>query len=264
MVKIDRIIEDRIFKKSTPPFKVFEKRLTEALTLERQVMILKLGKRSHEYAKRQFIVFLISCFESYLQDMFALMIDKKIIKLDDILKMKKFKDMKFKLADIERIKNEKIKISEIITNEFNFQNFNEIMQLCSLIDFESHFDKLKSQFEKGDVGFTKKESEKAIEELYKHIAKSKSPDWNKPRFFRNFFKMVVRNLYRAPIHDLKKMYGTIILGLSIRHKIVHQASDFKLPHKVFHLGLFLSIMHFCAIIQEIYNIKSKKVHPSNN
>ncbi|MFH1053137.1 MAG: hypothetical protein V1740_01855 [Candidatus Woesearchaeota archaeon] len=231
--------------------------MTEALTLERQVMILKLGKRSHEHAKRQFIVFLISCFESYLQDMTKIMIDKEIIRMEKIMELKKIRNINLNLTDLNKIEKEKIKVSEIITNEFNFQNPKEIQTLCDLLDFERHFAKLKNQFEKGDVGFTKKESEESIKDLYLYMLNSKTSDWNKPKFAHKFFRLVIRNLYRAPIHDLKKMFGTIELGIKIRHKIVHQGSDFKMPHNVFHLGLFLSIMHFCTIMQEIYNLESK-------
>lgn len=260
MDRIDRILENRIFKNSSPPFKVLEKRLTEALELERKILIFKFSKRLHEQAKRQFIVFLISCFESYLEEMFKLMIDKNQISIEKLLELRKLKYLKFNLEELKTIDENKIKLSEIISNEINFQNFVEIMALCSIIDFNKYFDLLKKHFENGNVGFTKKESTDAIISLAKYRKSTEDP-WKNSKFSKDFFRMVVRNLYRAPIHEKKKMLGTIELGIQIRHKIVHKAANFKLPHKVFHLALFLSIMHFCAIIQEIYNIKLGIVSP---
>lgn len=275
MKRISRIFEDRIFGNKSLPFKVLEKRLVEALELERKIMILELGKRSHELAKKQFIVFIISCFESFMKDMFKLMIDKGVIPIEKLLEIEKLRKLKFNLEELVIIKKEKIKISEIVSNEINFQNFNEILKILSLIEFDKYYKLLSPKFINGDAGFTKEDSEKAILNLYKTINKkiSNNPELIKYMdsksardFFKSsksakiFFTAIVRNLYRAPsLEDKDKILGTIKLGIQIRHVIVHKATDIKLPHKVFHLALFLSILRLAAVIQEIYNIKTKKV-----
>ena len=171
MKHIHRVFEDRIFKNKSPPFRVLEKRLVEALELERKIMIFELGKRSHDLAKKQFIVFMISCFESYMKEMFKLMIDKEIIPLEKLLEIPKLKHLKFNLEELIIIKKEKIKISEIVANEINFQNFNKILTILELIEFDKYYKQLSDKFVNGNAGFTREESDKAILDLHKSIAR---------------------------------------------------------------------------------------------
>lgn len=258
MDKLDKIINDRIFNYRSTPFKILEKRITEAFILERKIVISKYSKTLKNQSEKQFIVFMISCLESYLQDMFKLMIDKEIITLNQIMQIRKIKELKFNLSDLNKIQANRIKFSEIVINELNFQNFNEILFLCSLIDFEKYSGIILKDIKERDFGFTKKESEESMIDFVK-LNPKKSFENNK--FAKAFFKFVVRNMYRGLKVDKKRMLGTIRFAIEIRHKIVHKAADIKIDGW-FSIGLMLSIIQFASVIQEVYNIKIGKVSPS--
>jgi len=259
MDKIDRVTENIFFRNRSLPFRTLEKRLIDSLELEKQVYTSNFSKRLKKQAKNQFIVFMVSCFESYLHDIFQLMVEKEIITINQLMTIPKLKNLKLGLPELDKISNLKIKTSEIITNELNFQNFNQIMELCSLIEFDKHFDLISKTFISGNAGFTKEESKKSMEDLFKICAKKKDLNLENKIVSAKFFKMIVRNLYRMTAPNKKAMLGTIKTAILFRHKIVHKVADIKLPYAQFHVGILIAIMEFCAVLQEIYNIKTKKV-----
>ena len=56
--------------------------------------------------------------------------------------------------------------------------------------------------------------------------------------------------------DEMKVIGTIKYGIELRNKTVHKATKIKMPHEFFQIGLFLAVLQFAAVIQEIYNRKT--------
>jgi len=269
MNKFNRILDDRIFSAKSKPFQLLEIRITEALILERRIAVSNFSKSNKNQSDKQFIVFLVSCFESYLKDMFMLMIDGELIPIEDLIKkFEKLKNLKLALLDLEKTKKEKIKISEIIVNELNFQNFNEILNLCSIIDFDKYYPQLIKKIHYGDVGFTKKESDEAMLNLKK--TEFKKLEWLKKQYEEKgnplddeeiaqaFFKSIIRIMYRGAKTKKQELCKRIKMGIELRHKIVHRAADIKVP-SVVAINYMLDIILFCAIIQEIYNIRSKRI-----
>jgi hypothetical protein len=61
--------------------------------------------------------------------MFKKSLDEGIIKFEELKKLEKIKSLKFDMEDINEIKNNKIKFSEIAAEEMNFQNFKDICWL---------------------------------------------------------------------------------------------------------------------------------------
>ena len=268
MNKFKRILGDRKFSTKSKPFDLLEKRVTEAFILERRVAMSNFSQSNKNQSDKQFIVYLVSCFESYLRDIFKLMIDQQLIPITEFMKFERLKNLKLNLLDIEKAKKEKITISEIIVNELSFQNFNEILKLCFIIDFDKYYPKLIKKIHYGNVGFTKKESDEAmlnlkkmeinkIEWLKKQYENKDNP-FDDEEIAQSFFKSIVRIMYRGEKPKKEELCKRIKMAIKLRHKIVHRAVDIKI-HPVVAINFLLDIILFSAIIQEIYNIKSGKL-----
>ena len=152
--------------------------------------------------------------------MFRLMIEENVIPIDKkLLKIKRLKDIKLNLQDMDKIKKENISISEIIVNELNFQNLTQIKQLCSIIEFDKHFDSITNNIKEDNFGFTKEESDKAtlesmkrnteeLEWLKKQKEESKNP-FDDAEITKTFFKSIIRNLYRYLEPNKEKSFSNL-------------------------------------------------------
>lgn len=270
MSKLDKIVEDRKYRRKIKPFKTFERKILEAFILNRKIVVLKINfnKSDRNQANKQFIILIVSCLESFLEEIFKIMIDEKIIPIDDLLKIKKLQNIKFNLQDIDRIQKDKISLSEIIDDELNFQNFLQIKELCTLINFDKHYDDIIKNIKDGDVGFTKEESglvklDSMTEEEKLNWIKKQHEKTRRRLDAKGQLRMIVRTLYRFFDVDKKELFRIIQLGLETRHKIIHKAADIKIEES-FAIGFMSAVIQFCAIIQEIYNIKSKSEYVKKN
>ena len=261
MSKLNQVLDNRLFMNKSKPFIVFENKLIEAHELERRVQESKFSKKNKNQAKNQFIVFLVSCLESYLQDMCRLMIDKKLITLDKLLKIKKLKGLKYGLLDINTIQNEKISISEIVSNEMNFQNMKDIRTFCSLIDFDKHFVTITKDFKIKSLALPKEKAEESLHDFINTFIKQKNKSLENIKISHSLAKLTVRYMYQKMDFNKTKIFNTIDLNIQLRHKIVHKAAVLSIPNWQ-PLALMLGTVQFCAVIQEIYNIKSGKVKSS--
>src|SRR3989344_8601906 len=87
-MRIERILENRIFSRKKDPYKNFEKKVVDSLYLERKIMMMKFRKREQYQSRIQLIVFLVSCLEYFLEEIFKKSIDEGIIPIEK-LKMQK-------------------------------------------------------------------------------------------------------------------------------------------------------------------------------
>ena len=124
MVNVNRLIENREYS-NTNFYKIFKKKVTLAFELERRVEENKFSKESIMQSRRQYIVYLVSCLESYLEELFKRYVDSNLVNFEKLSKMERLKQLKFNASDLLKFKKENIKTSEIIIEYLNFQNFHE-------------------------------------------------------------------------------------------------------------------------------------------
>ena len=216
MVNINRILENRNFSKRGNLLGVFEKRISDAWSLERESFKRKFSKKNQYQSRIQYIVFLVSCLEFFLEEIFKKAIDKKIISLEELHQFKKF-NTKVNLKDLERINENKIKLSEILAEKMNFQNAKDIRILLKCLDLDDNY-KLIPKKDKGFnlIGINEGDSKKAIGK----------------KLEKNFLKWIVGRMgeISKKDEDFLKMFGTVQKMILIRHKIIHKAQVIKIKN----------------------------------
>ena len=88
MERLKKIAQLKKLKNKSKPLKVFEERMKEAMALEVAVLSNKLGEKMINEAKNQMIIVMVSCYEAYLRDTLALIIDKELVPLDKLFKIR--------------------------------------------------------------------------------------------------------------------------------------------------------------------------------
>ncbi|GAH51472.1 unnamed protein product [marine sediment metagenome] len=147
-----------------------------------------------------------------------------------MFKIKQLKDLKFNLKEVEFIRKKGIKISEIVSNYINFQNFNQMRQAFSIIDIDREFSrKIRSKsniMPPPEMRIKKSFSKKKIDEVVSEWA-------------NEFFKQFAKN---KKTFNLKQLYSSLNFLLQIRHLIVHENIKFKISQD--------EILHFTSAIYE--------------
>ncbi|GAI38797.1 unnamed protein product, partial [marine sediment metagenome] len=138
-------------------------------------------------------------------------------------------------------------------NELNFQNFDQILQICSLIDFEKCSNKISNEIkEKGD-----KTIKEAVSEMAKQIAK-KGLDIKKAETQLPVAQLVVKSFFSPIVNiDKKNMFVTINYVINLRHKIVHNNINVKISNAYLSVMGF-EIAQFVVLIEKILESKYKK------
>jgi|SRR3989338_2068432 len=234
MQKLTKIIKLRNLKERTEPLKVFEDRMRDAIALEGAILAKKLNEKLINEAKNQMIVVMVSCYEAYLRDIFKIIIDEELVPLDRLFKIKQLRDIKFTLKEVEFIRKNGIKISEIVCNYINFQNFDQMKQVFSIIEIDKEFSrKIKSKsniMPPPKMEIKKSFSKEDIEEV--------ASEWA-----NEFFKQFAKN---KKTFNLKQLYSSLNFLLRVRHLIVHENIKFKIDQD--------EILHFTSAIYEFVTI----------
>ena len=89
MKKISKIVSGRIWYHTSKPLKVFEVRLKDMMRLQVSTISSNIAKASKNEAKKQYLVMLVTCYETYLREIFKLIIDKKLVSVSELMKVKK-------------------------------------------------------------------------------------------------------------------------------------------------------------------------------
>jgi len=141
MKRLRKIISDREWAHKSPPFKVFENRLKDMMDLEILTISSKISKSAKNEAKKQYLIMLVTCYETYLRETFKEIIKEKLVPFSKIAKLKKLKDVQFTLEELEVIKNQRIEFPELVCEYINFQNFKEMKEAFSIIGFDKKITK---------------------------------------------------------------------------------------------------------------------------
>ncbi len=216
MVRIKRILEKRVIPKRGDLLKIFEKKISDAWELERECFMRKFSKKNQYQSRIQYIVFLVSCLEFFLEEIFKKAIDKKAITLKELKQFKKLKTSKFDLNDLEIINRNKIKLSEILAEEMNFQNDKDILVLLRCLNLDDNYKSIPKKSGGFDLIAKKGDSKEIIERKMK----------------KNIVRYIVERMGKISEkdEDFLKMFGTIRRMIFFRHKIVHQAQVVKIEN----------------------------------
>jgi len=248
-MKINRILENRSFSPKGDPYKLFERRFIDAFFLEREIKNMKIGKREKYQSRIQFVVFLVSCLESFLEEIFRRSFEKGFFKLKDLKNEKEIKGIKANLDEISEINKHKIKLSEILAEEMNFQNINDIISLCELLKVSKNYKKIslrrrEIEFSKLDV--LKNPSKKMSKENEKKLTKFVMDEVGRGSALPKNDKAFIRIVY-----VLKKM-------ILLRNKIVHKNMIIKMKSWETLVYAVVSLQ-IAYLISESYKIELKKV-----
>ena len=213
MDKLKKIIDKREWYHTSKPLNVFENRLKDMMNLQVSTISSNIPESSKNEAKKQYLVMLVTCYETYAREIFKIIIDDNLVPISKLMKIKKIKDAKFTIEDIEFIKNKDIKLSELISEYINFQNFEELISAFSLININKNVEeKLKSKDDLMPLPDSKL------------LKKSKSGGDVINEFFKQFVK-------HKKLFDKRKLYSQINLLLRARHKIIHNNIDIKIEQE---------------------------------
>jgi hypothetical protein len=245
-MRIERILESRTLEKKNNLYKDFRNKIINSFYLERKIMMMRFGKTEQYQSRMQHIVFLVSCLESFLEELFKQAFENKLITLDKIYSEGIIKKYKIELKEIGIINKNKIKISEILADEISFQNIKNIFFLGDAVKIVQHFNTLsppKEKFSLPKIDFKPLNSRKVIlpkkeKLLTKHILDNFGLNHMLPKTEDSFISMI----------------SQIRLMIQLRHKIVHKAKLVKI-NEWESLTYTLAVSQFAFFIYESYKIE---------
>jgi len=253
-MKVNRILENRKFSSKGDLYKNFEKKIVDALYLERKIMMMKFGKREQYQSRIQLIVFLVSCLEYFLEEVFKKSLENGLISIDKLKKEKNLSFVKANIKDLDEITKNKIKISEILAEEMNFQNIKDIILLGDSLNIVKYYKKINEKRKKEKLPELKKE----LSTLRKKLS---------PKIEKEMTKFILRDFgIRATLPNneekLARMIYLIKRMIFLRHKIVHKAHTQKIDEWE-SLAYTLATVQLAFFINECYkielnNLKKKK------
>ena len=129
------------------------------------------------------------------------------------MKLKKLKEVKFTIEEIEFIRNKDIKLSELVCEYINFQNFGNMMNAFSIIDLDK---KIEEKIRQKDDIMPLPDS--------KLLKKSKEGAEIVNEFFKQF-------AIHKKMFNKSQLYKQINLLLQARHKIIHNNIDIAITQE---------------------------------
>lgn len=230
MKRFSKILKKRSLKECTKPLDVFENRMKDAMALEGAILTKKLSEKLINEAKNQMIIVMVSCYEAYVRDVFQIIVDEELVPLDRLFKIKQLRNLKFSLKEVEFIRKKGIKISEIICDYINFQNFSQMKQAYSIIEIDKRFNiKMKNKSNIMPPPEMRIKGAYSKEEIEERVS-----EWS-----NEFFKQFVKN---KKTFNLKQLDSSLKFLLQVRHLIVHENIKFKIDQD--------EILHFTSAIYE--------------
>ncbi len=247
MKRLKKIISNREWAHKSSPFEVFENRLKDIIDLEVLTISSKISDSAKNEAKKQYLIMLVTCYETYLRETFKEIIEEKLIPFSKIAKLKKLKDIQFTLEELDFIKNQKIEFPELVCEYINFQNFREMKEAFSIVGFDK---KIAKKIE---------EKDNIMPPPKGRILKEKTGAGVVNEFYKDFAA-------HKKIFNKAGLYSQINLLLEARHKIVHQNIDIKIFQEdvmVMTAAIHEFIFLLDKVIEEIRMKKSNKKSPNS-
>lgn len=241
MNKLKKIVSDREWYHTSAPLKVFEGRLKDMAFLEGTILTQEnMASSTKNEARKQYLIMLVACYETYIREIFKILINEELVSLP---KIKKMKDIKFTIEEIEYIKKNKIDLSELLAEYINFQNFEEVLEIFENFGLNK---KIEESLNNKD----------GIMPLPDSVFKNKKIDGG--NFLIEFFRQVT--IHKKTM-DKEYLFHKIKLLLSIRHKIIHKNIDIAIGQEdllEFTLTIYEVVMILDRFVQDLRNQKLEK------
>jgi len=241
MDKLKNIISERKWYHPSKPLEVFEARLKDIMNLQVSSICSNISESAKNEAKKQYLIMLVTCYETYAREIFKIIIDEELVSIGSVTKIKKIKDVKFTIEEIEYIRKKNIELSELICEYINFQNFGQLMNAFSIINLDKKIEEKLKQ--KGDMMplpdsnlLKKEDGAEIVNEFFKKFADHKK------------------------LFNKKQLYHQINLLLQARHKIVHKNIDIKIEQNDI-IIMTSAAYEFVIILERIIQELSKKSTP---
>ena len=207
MNKLKKIVSIREWSHKSEPLNIFERRLKDMMNLQVSTIPSNIPESSKNEAKKQYLVMLVTCYETYLKEIFKIIIDENLVAVTELMKLKRLREVKFTIEEIEFIRSKNIKLSELVSEYINFQNFREMMNSFSVIDLDKKIEKKINQ--KDDI-------------MPLPDPKLLKKTIDGAEIVNQFFKQFA--LHKKSLNK-SQLYKQINLLLTLRHKIIHNNID---------------------------------------
>jgi hypothetical protein len=231
MDKLKKIVSDRVWNHKSLPLATFEEHLMEMFDLEIFVISSKASEAIKNEVRKQYLIMLVTCYETYIREKFQALIDKKLISSSDLIKIKKLKEVKFTIEEIEFIKDKDIKLSELACSSINFQNFGEMMNAYSVIQLDKRIDEKVGQ----------KDGVVPPPDLPKLLSFKSGAEG-----LSDFYKQFVIHIGFPKL----QLYQELNLLLAARHKIIHDNIEIKITQDDINM-LTAAVYDFIMLLESI-------------
>jgi hypothetical protein len=242
MEKLKKILYKRNWNHKSLPLDVFENRLIDMMNLQGSTLRLDILDSSKNEGRKQYIIMLVVCYETYAREVFKILIDEEIINPSDLMTLKKIKNVQFAIDEIEVIKKENIKFSELVCEYINFQNLHELREAFSLIDLD-------------------KKLQEAVKNKDEVMPNPKKLDYSSGAEFANlFFKEFVK--HKKLFNNIGSLYTQIEFLLRLRHNIIHNNIDIAIDQEdilIMTSAVYEFVILLDKLIQDMVHGRKEKV-----
>ena len=235
MEKLKAIISGRDWYHTSEPLIVFENRLKDMTNLQVSTISSNIPESSKNEANKQYLIMLVTCYETYIRDIFKKLIDKSFVSMSELMSLNRLMEVKFTLDEVEFIKNKNIKLSELVCEYINFQNFGIMMKAFSVINLDNEIER----------------------KLKKKDGIMPLPDSALSKDVKDGSSVIHKNLFNK-----KQLYHQINLLLKARHKIIHNNIDIAISQKdinIMTLAVYEFVMILDRVLQDIEKKKKSKL-----
>ncbi len=239
MDRLRNIVTDRSWYHTSAPLEVFEGRLKNMEILLITVLSSDASDSVKNEARKQYLVMLVTCYETYVREVFKIILDENLVPTSDIFQFRRLKNLKFTLEEVEFMKKESIELSELIAEYINFQNFEQMVGTFSIININ---EKIESLIDQKD----------GIMPPLRPILTDVGGD--PMGFLMEFQKAYAKHVKMG---DRDTMYAHMKRIIAARHKIIHRNIDIEITQEDIYLNAavfyeFVILLDF--ILQDLREI----------
>jgi len=250
-----KVLESKKYK-STEIYESFKNNIINASHLYSKVFTQKFSKSDNNLIRAMYITYLVSCLENYFTELFKEMFNKKMLNRERIFKIKKIKQLKFNINDLQEMQNNNISIAGVLAEYMNFQNMAYIFEFAKSIEFNKYSQKVRKKLKKEKNG-----NDNNMKRILTSISKHKNINSDNLKVSKAINKLIVEYLASDRIllhlYSADKCFNTIAKMVKLRHEVVHKAKDVKIEHWEI-WAYTMAILQFANMFHRIYKIKAQK------
>lgn len=243
--------------KSTETYKSFKNNILNAFHLYGRVFTQKFSKSDNELIRKMYITYLVSCLENYFTELFKEMYDKNMLDRKKIFKIKRIKQLKFNIKDLQNMQDKNVSIAENLVDYMNFQNMHYIYEFAQSIEFNKYSQIVRSNLKKEGS-----DRSQEIKEILTLIARQKNKRLDNLKISKAISKHIIEYMADDKIlldmYSADKCFNTISRMVKLRHGIIHRAKNVKIEHWEI-WAYTMATFQFSNMFYRIYQVKIKEL-----